>query len=195
MPKILKVAQREYIETVKTKTFLLGILFTPILIVGIIFFSNKIASNKDTAQPSVKVTATEPHSVPAESVEISSDEADQPVQSKAQTITRMMIPFFFMLLIYMGIVGIGQQMLSSVIEEKNSRVIEVLLSSLSPFQLMAGKILGLVAIGLTVMSLWAGAAYGAACWQGMNIEVPPELLFYFVIYYRACCTMILEPNL
>jgi ABC-2 type transport system permease protein len=48
---------------------------------------------------------------------------------------------------------------------------------------MAGKILGLAAIGLTVMSLWAAAAYGAASWQGLNIDVPPGLLFYFIIYY------------
>ena len=54
-----------------------------------------------------------------------------------------MVPFFFMFMIYMGIIGIGQQMLSSVIEEKNSRIIEMLLSAVSPFELMAGKILGL----------------------------------------------------
>ena len=88
-----------------------------------------------------------------------------------------------MFLIYMGIVGIGQQMLSSIIEEKSSRVIEVLLSAVSPFELMAGKIVGLVGIGLTVMSLWAAAAYGAARWQGLSIDITPGLLFYFVIYY------------
>ena len=177
MPKILilKVAQREYIETVKTKTFLFGILFTPLLIVGIIFFSNKIASNRGGAHPSVEVAV--------EHVEVSSAEDEQQVRNETQTITKMMIPFFFMFLMYMGIVGIGQQMLSSVIEEKNSRVIEVLLSALSPFQLMAGKILGLVAIGLTVMSLWAAAAYGAASWQGFKIEISLGLLFYFVVYY------------
>ncbi len=121
--------------------------------------------------------------VPVVRVEIGSGEDEEQVQSEAETMTRMMIPFFFMFLMYMGIVGIGQQMLSSVIEEKSSRVIEVLLSAVSPFQLMAGKIVGLVGIGLTVMSLWAGAAYGAARWQGLSIEIAPELLFYFVVYY------------
>ena len=175
MRKIIKIAQREYMETVKTKTFLLGILVMPIIMVGIIFFSNKIATDKGGAHPSVEVAV--------ERVEVGSAEDEQQEQSKEQTINQMIIPFFFMFLMYMGIVGIGQQMLSSVIEEKNSRVIEVLLSAVSPFQLMAGKIVGLTGIGLTVMSLWAGTAYGAVRWRGLNIEVSAELLFYFIVYY------------
>jgi len=95
----------------------------------------------------------------------------------------MMVPFFFMYLMFIGIVGMGQQLLTSVIEEKNSRVIEVLLSALSPFELMAGKIVGLAGIGITMMSLWCVAAYGTARWLGMNISVEPALLIYFVIYY------------
>ena len=75
---------------------------------------------------------------------------------------RMMVPFAFMYLIFIGIVGMGQHMISSIIEEKNSRIIEVLLSAISPFELMAGKIAGLAAVGLTVMALWGVAAYAAA---------------------------------
>jgi len=41
MQKILRVAQREYMETVKTKTFILGILMVPFIIGGIIFFTRK----------------------------------------------------------------------------------------------------------------------------------------------------------
>jgi len=295
MQKILKIAQREYIETVKTKTFLISLLVAPVITAGIIFFTSKISRSEGGPRPPVKVAVTdlstklsseiesgfdkhndshpkrqilyqlleteqssgsleeqgnaklrsaqidayvvlekdilegsgkvyfythkpkpanldafwavekiinravidqrcklrnlspkllaELRSVPIERVEIGSGEGEQRVQSEAERVTRMMIPFFFMFLIYMGIVGIGQQMLSSVIEEKNSRVIEVLLSAVSPFQLMAGKILGLAGIGLTVISLWAVAAYGAARWQGLNIDVTPELLLYFVVYY------------
>jgi len=54
-----------------------------------------------------------------------------------------------------------QHMLSSVIEEKNSRVIEVLLAALTHFEIMAGKILGLVGIGLSVVACGGVAAYGA----------------------------------
>jgi ABC-2 type transport system permease protein len=99
-----------------------------------------------------------------------------------------MVPFFFMFLMFMGIFGMGQHMLTSVIEEKNSRVMEVLLSAVSPFELMAGKIVGLAGISLTVIALWAAAAcgtvyYGAAHWWDVNIELPAEILPYFVIYF------------
>jgi len=83
----------------------------------------------------------------------------------------------------MGMVGTGQHLISSVIEEKGSRVIEVLLSAVSPFQLMAGKIVGLAGIGITVVALWAGAAYLAARWQGLSVDITAKLLVYFVIYY------------
>ena len=77
----------------------------------------------------------------------------------------------------------GQHMVTSVIEEKSSRVIEVLLSAVTPFELMAGKISGLAGIGLTVIGLWSVAAYGAARWKGLNIDIPAEMLLYFIIYY------------
>jgi len=295
MQKILKVAQREYIETVKTKVFLIGVLMAPVIIAGIIFFTNLISRGEGGPRPPIKVGVTDlsnkllaeietsfdeyndSHSkrqillqeletqensdpvekqgknklrsakldvyvvldkdilegsgkihlythkpkpsnldalwtienlfkeaiinrryelqeldpqllaelrhVPTEQVEISSSDDEGYVQSKGQRMARMMVPFFFMYLIFMGIVGTGQQMLSSIIEEKSSRVIEVLLSAVSPFQLMAGKILGLAGIGLTVISLWAVAAYAAAHWQGLNVEVTAELMIYFAIYY------------
>jgi ABC-2 type transport system permease protein len=121
--------------------------------------------------------------VPLERLEIGAEEGKEKVQSQGQRIVGMMVPFFFMYLIFMGMVGTGQHMLSSIIEEKNSRIIEVLLSAVSPFQLMAGKILGLAGIGLTVMALWSAAAFAAARWQGLNVGVGPELMVYFVIYY------------
>jgi ABC-2 type transport system permease protein len=121
--------------------------------------------------------------VPIEQVEMGPADDQDRVQSRTDRAMKMMVPFFFMYLIFMGIVGTGQHMISSVIEEKSSRVIEVLLSAVSPFQLMAGKIIGLGGIGLTVVSLWAFAAYITARWQGLNIDVTTEFVLYFVIYY------------
>jgi ABC-2 type transport system permease protein len=93
-----------------------------------------------------------------------------------------------MFLMFMGIFGMGQHILTSVIEEKNSRVMEVLLSAVSPFELMCGKIMGLAGISLTVIILWAAAAcgtayYGAARWWHVNIDLPTEILPYFAIYF------------
>ena len=86
---------------------------------------------------------------------------------------RMMVPFAFMYLIFLGIVGMGQHMISSIIEEKNSRIIEVLLSAISPFELMAGKIAGLAAVGLAVTALWGAAAYGGRDGKASRLTSAP----------------------
>ena len=125
--------------------------------------------------------------VPAERVDIGSASQQKRLREGEQ-IAKTMVSFFFMFLMFMGIFGMGQHMLTSVIEEKNSRVMEVLLSAVSPFELMAGKIMGLAGISLTVMTLWAAAAcgtayYGAARWWDVNIDLPAGILPYFVIYF------------
>ncbi len=98
-------------------------------------------------------------------------------------IARIMTPAFLLFLMFLGILGTSQGMLTSVIEEKNSRVIEVLLSALSPFQLMAGKILGLGAIGLTVVLIWGVVAYGVALSQGWGNLFSTVGLGYFLCYF------------
>ncbi len=60
----------------------------------------------------------------------------------------------FVLIIFSSIMAYGQHLLRAVLEEKNTRIMEVLVSSLTPFQLMMGKILGLGAAGLTQMAIW-----------------------------------------
>ena len=48
---------------------------------------------------------------------------------------------------------------------------------------MTGKILGIACVGMTVIALWSIAAYATAGWQDLNIEIPVELILYFVVYY------------
>jgi len=57
-------------------------------------------------------------------------------------------------LIYMFIFMFGAQVMRGVIEEKTSRIIEVIVSSVKPFQLMLGKIIGVAMVGLTQFLLW-----------------------------------------
>lgn len=59
------------------------------------------------------------------------------------------------MLLYMVIVLYGQMVLTSVVEEKSSRVIDVMITSCSPFQLMIGKILGIASVALTQIAIWA----------------------------------------
>lgn len=63
------------------------------------------------------------------------------------------------ILIYMSLFIYGAQVMRGVIEEKTSRIIEVIVSSVKPFQLMAGKIIGVGLVGLTQFALWIILSY------------------------------------
>ena len=66
------------------------------------------------------------------------------------------LPFIMGILLFMGVMIGGQTLMTSTIEEKSSRVVEVLLAAVSPFELMAGKLLGQLAVGLLVMGVYIG---------------------------------------
>lgn len=59
------------------------------------------------------------------------------------------------MMLYMIIIIYGQMVLTSVVEEKSSRVIDVMVTSCTPFQLMMGKILGIASVALTQIAIWA----------------------------------------
>jgi ABC-2 type transport system permease protein len=65
-----------------------------------------------------------------------------------------LVGFVFAIMIYMFIFLYGVQVMRGVIEEKTSRIIEVIISSVKPFQLMLGKIIGVALVGLTQFLLW-----------------------------------------
>jgi ABC-2 type transport system permease protein len=116
--------------------------------------------------------------VPLEQVDVSAK-----AEEKREPLAMLMVPFFFLFLMFLGIIGINQQIMTSVIEEKNSRVMEVILSAVSPFQLMTGKIVGLAAAGLVLVFCWGIAAYGAAAYRGITGIVSIGNLAYFIVYY------------
>jgi ABC-2 type transport system permease protein len=66
------------------------------------------------------------------------------------------LPVAFMMLMFIAIMTAGQMLVTTTVEEKSSRVVEVLLAAVSPTQLMAGKILGQLGVGLLMMSVYAG---------------------------------------
>ena len=66
----------------------------------------------------------------------------------------MGIGFISGILIYMFIFMYGTMVMRGVIEEKTSRIVEIIISSIKPFQLMMGKILGVALVGLTQFILW-----------------------------------------
>jgi ABC-2 type transport system permease protein len=68
----------------------------------------------------------------------------------------MVFAFTLFFLLYMSILMWGQQVMQGVLEEKGTRVIEVLISALTPFELMMGKLLGICLVGLTQLAIWLG---------------------------------------
>lgn len=75
-------------------------------------------------------------------------------ESKSFTEVQVALGIFSSIMIYFFIFLFGAQVMRGVIEEKTSRIIEVIVSSVRPFQLMMGKILGIALVGLTQFVLW-----------------------------------------
>ena len=104
-----------------------------------------------------------------------------------------MMVFSFGLLIYISVLMYGQIVLGAVIEEKETRIAEILFSSMRSFPLMMGKLIGVSLVALTQLSIWAlafglFAAFGVGMLaaQGVPITLPhvaPIIFVYFVLYF------------
>ncbi|HMQ14537.1 MAG TPA: ABC transporter permease [Phycisphaerae bacterium] len=117
------------------------------------------------------------HWVRFELVDVATGAADGDEAARALT------PFIFVFVLYMGMMGISYGLLTSVIEEKNSRIVEVLLSAVSPLQLMAGKIIGMVLVGVTMLAVWVVVGYCGAQMRGMTYLIEARTLFLAVLYF------------
>lgn len=82
------------------------------------------------------------------------NDAGRSTTSLAKSLLAALVAFF----LYMAILLYGQSMLSGVIEEKMSRVAEIVISSVSPDILLAGKVIGVTAVGLTQLIIWGVAS-------------------------------------
>ncbi len=97
--------------------------------------------------------------------------------------------------LYMSLLLYGVTTMRSIMEEKSTRIMEILLSSVRPFPLMAGKILGVGAVGLTQFLIWAGSGvllleYGEMMLKlltggsaSFQLQLPMALWFWFVVYF------------
>jgi ABC-type Na+ efflux pump permease subunit len=91
-----------------------------------------------------------------ENLRVTTSATGEAVEAEVETrdVVRQFAPIVFVYLLWVAVFTIAQMLLTNTIEEKSNRVIEVLLSSVSPLQLMTGKILGIAATGLTVLGSW-----------------------------------------
>jgi ABC-2 type transport system permease protein len=97
--------------------------------------------------------------------------------------------------LYTSLLLYGVTTMRSIMEEKTTRIIEILLSSVRPFPLLAGKILGVGAVGLTQFVIWAGSGalllgYGDLMLKtisggaaSFHLDLPMSLWLWFVVYF------------
>lgn len=90
---------------------------------------------------------------------------------KSSTGLTMGIGYFAGLLIYMFIFLYGSMVMRGVIEEKTSRIVEIVISSVKPFQLMLGKIVGIALVGLTQFVAWV-VLIGVFVFVGLSLFGP-----------------------
>lgn len=93
--------------------------------------------------------------------------------------------FVGMLLLYLAVILFGQLVMMAVVEEKSSRVVEVLLSRVLPYRLLAGKVLGVAALAVIQVTVLAGAAYVVATrvLPDVEIDLGPGLLAAIVGWF------------
>ncbi|MDR0683018.1 MAG: ABC transporter permease [Dysgonamonadaceae bacterium] len=94
------------------------------------------------------------------------DETGKETETSAKFV--MAIGMIFTVLIYMFIFSYGAMVMQGVMEEKTNRIIEVMVSSVKPFDLMMGKLIGIGLVGLTQFGLW-GVLIGGVSLVGTSL--------------------------
>jgi ABC-2 type transport system permease protein len=109
---------------------------------------------------------------------------------KKQFLGEYWVVFIFVMILYTAILSWGVTIAKSIVEEKGSRIIEVLLSSLSARDLMIGKLVGVGLAGLTQLAIWTvlglsltGSAAPAILAQVGPVSVPPVTFVYFILFF------------
>lgn len=90
-------------------------------------------------------------------------------------VERIVLGIVAVVLIYMSLMINGQAVAQGVIEEKSSRVVELLLATVRPWQLMAGKVLGIAVVGLIQMLVFIGVGAGLGLATGV-LSIPASLV-------------------
>lgn len=99
------------------------------------------------------------------------------------------IPMILMMLMFMVVLIGAQPLMQSVLEEKTQRIAEVLLGSVPPFQLMLGKLVGVVGVSLTLAAVYLVGGFIAMIQAGYGELFPAHLLWWFVVFQALAVLM------
>jgi ABC-2 type transport system permease protein len=106
-------------------------------------------------------------------------------EGEAETVPAFarILPFAFAILLLMSVMSSGQYLMTTTIEEKASRTMEVLLSAVTPLELMSGKILGQLAVGLLVLGLYSAVGLAVLFSLALLGLLNLSLLFYLFVFF------------
>lgn len=132
------------------------------------------------------VVASEVNSL-MEPVEVDTTQAGK----NADTTSSFVAIYVLFFLMYMVILLYGMNVARSIIEEKTSRVFEVLLATIRPEEMMAGKVIGVGSVGLTQVAVWlltavlltSSSVIGAIAGGRIHISLSPLQIIFFVVYF------------
>lgn len=111
------------------------------------------------------------------------------LQPDTDSAAKFVVPYATTLIFYIVILLASSLLLRSVNEEKKNRVIEILMSSITPRQMLTGKILGLGVVGLIQTAIWVGTGYALLRLRGQSIslpagmELPPSILLWGLAFF------------
>jgi ABC-2 type transport system permease protein len=104
-------------------------------------------------------------------------------EGKTNEVVNAMMPAAFMALLLISVMMSGQYLMTSTIEEKSNRVVEILLSAVSPRELMTGKVLGGMAVGLLIILLYGGLGLWALFTFAVGGLLDFKLFIYLIVFY------------
>lgn len=114
--------------------------------------------------------------------------------SKEQQTQNMMLVYILLFMLYFSLYAYGMSVANGVVEEKSSRVMEMMIATVKPTSMMTAKILGIGAVGLTQYFIWIGTGLGLLSLKGKGISlipgmtlqlttIEPVYLIYFGIFF------------
>jgi ABC-2 type transport system permease protein len=104
-------------------------------------------------------------------------------------VARVGLPMFALVLMFMGVMTGAMHLLNAIIEEKMSKISEVLLGSVSPFQLLAGKLVGVVGVSLLLTLVYlVGGIYALLSFGRLDL-IDPLLIFWFLVFMICAALM------
>jgi ABC-2 type transport system permease protein len=109
--------------------------------------------------------------------------ADEPSEKPEDTLRRSMASYGIFFLLFTAIFSTSQYMLQGMAEEKEHRVMEMVLSSVAPFDLMAGKLIGLGAAGLLQMLIWGAVSLIGLALFAVQVALAPGVVAFGLVYF------------